>query len=105
MELSHKGETQVALRERLQHEVRKVDDAGRLSLGRGKAGEQYDITEAEDGTVVLTPVAVIPKRELWLYKNSEAMALVQKGLAESARGEAKNIGSFAQYADDKLGEE
>ena len=95
----------MATRDRLENEVRKVDDAGRLSLGRSKAGEQYEITENEDGTVVLTPVVIIPKREVWLYKNPDAMALVQKGLAESARGEAKPIGSFAEYADDPLDEE
>jgi hypothetical protein len=97
--------SRVALEQRLEHEVRKVDPAGRLSLGRDKAGEQYDITESPDGTVILTPVSIIPKREVWLYKNPEAMALVLQGLAESARGETTSVGSFAQYADDDLEDE
>ncbi len=110
MELPHYGvnpqrRNRVALQGRLQHEVRKVDDAGRLSLGRSKAGEQYDITETDDGTLVLTPMSMIPKREVWLYKDPRAMALVQQGLAESARGEATHIGSFALYAGDQLEEE
>ncbi len=95
----------MALNDRLNSEVRKVDDAGRISLGRAKAGEQYDISEAADGTITLVPVAIIPKREVWLYRNPQAMAMVQQGLAESARGETTSLGSFAQYAEDPLDDE
>lgn len=87
----------MAPRERLQHEVRKVDTSGRLSLGRDKAGEQYDVDEAEDGKIVLTPVAVIPKRELWLHNNPEAKAMVLRGLADSAAGRTRDGGDFTQY--------
>lgn len=89
----------LALEERLFHEVRKVDSSGRLSLGRDKAGEQYDATEQTDGTIILTPVAVIPKRELWLHNNPEAKAIVLQGLADSAAGRTRNGGDFTQYLD------
>ena len=79
------------------HEVRKVDSSGRLSLGREKAGEQYEANEAPDGTIVLTPVAVIPKRELWLHKNAEAKASLMQGLADSAAGRTRDGGDFTQY--------
>ena len=94
-----------AAKERLQHEVRKVDTAGRLSLGRDKVGEQYDIDEAEDGTIVLTPVAVIPKRELWLHNNPEAKAAVLRGLADSAAGRTHDGGDFTKYLDEPDDEE
>ena len=35
----------------------------------------------------------------------KAMASLERGLAQAARGEARYIGSFAQYADDELGDE
>lgn len=91
------SENRMGLQERLQHEVRKVDSSGRLSLGRDRVGEQYDINESEDGTIVLTPVAVIPKRELWLHNNPEAKALVLRGLADSAAGRTRDGGDFTQY--------
>jgi hypothetical protein len=93
-------EKNMALQVRLQHEVRKVDTSGRLSLGRDKIGEQYDIDEAADGKITLTPVAVIPKRELWLHSNPEAKQAVLRGLAESAAGRTRDGGDFTKYLDE-----
>jgi len=85
---------------RLKNEVRKLDNSGRLNLGKERAGEQYQVSESSDGTILLTPVAVIPKRELWLWHNPEALASVKRGLDQSSRGEGRTLGSFAQYADE-----
>ncbi|MFL6196065.1 MAG: hypothetical protein ACJ75H_17935 [Thermoanaerobaculia bacterium] len=38
--------------------------------------------------------------EAWLYRNPEALAVVRRGLQESAEGKAVFIGSFASYADE-----
>lgn len=89
----------------LRSEIRKLDNSGRLTLGKEKAGEQYEVNEASDGTIVLTPVAVIPKRELWLWQNPDALASVKRGLEQSARGEGRSLGSFAQYVDGSDDEE
>lgn len=86
--------------ELLQHEVRKVDTSGRLSLGRDKVGEQYDVDEAPDGTITLTPVAVIPKRELWLHNNPSTKSSVLQGLSDSAAGRVVDGGDFTQYLDE-----
>lgn len=83
-------------------EIKRIDALGRLSLGKDLANEQYRVERGEDGTIILVPVAVIPKRELWLWKNKDALGAVQDGLAQSARGETKPLGSFAQYANDEV---
>ncbi len=83
-------------------EIKRIDGMGRLTLGKYLANEQYRVERDKDGTITLTPVAVIPKRELWLWESKEALASVKEGLAQSARGEVKQIGSFAQYADDEI---
>ena len=90
----------MAIQERLQHEVRKVDTSGRLSLGREKVGIQYDVTEADDGTITLVPVTVIPTRELWLHKNPEAKAALVRGLEDSAAGRTRDGGDFTRYLDE-----
>ena len=41
----------------------------------------------------------IPEGEKWLHQNKEAYVAVCEGLLESARGEVRSLGSFAQYAD------
>jgi hypothetical protein len=38
--------------------------------------------------------------ETWLFENKEALASVKRGLADSAAGRTKDIGSFAAHADE-----
>lgn len=87
----------MAIQESHRQDVRRVDSSGRLSLGRDKAGEQYDVVEDSDGRITLTPVVVIPKRELWLHRNPEAKDAVLRGLADSAAGRTSDGGDFARY--------
>lgn len=85
-------------------EIKRIDALGRLTLGKDLANEQYRVERSDDGTITLVPVVVIPKREMWLWQNKEALGAVQEGLAQSARGEIRHLGSFAQYADDQVDE-
>lgn len=39
----------------------------------------------------------IPAKELWLYKNPEALKDVQIGLKQSKTGKIRKRGSFAQH--------
>ncbi|MCW5943482.1 MAG: hypothetical protein KIS66_14715 [Fimbriimonadaceae bacterium] len=77
-----------------------MDPSGRLSLGRDRSGTQYEVTEAEDGTLTLVPVTVIPTRELWLHQNPQAKEAVLRGLADAAAGRARDGGDFTRYADE-----
>ena len=79
-------------------ELKHVDHSGRMTLGKKDANKTYLVDRRSDGTLVLTPVAIIPERELWIWKNEKAITAVKEGLEQSAMGEAKFIGSFAQYA-------
>lgn len=45
-----------------------------------------------------TTTDVLPAREVWLWQNRTALAMVMDGLKESARGEASDR-SFAQHVD------
>lgn len=79
-------------------DLRRADGAGRLNLGKGKAGETYTVEERPDGTILLTPVAIIPKREAWIWKNTEALASVRRGIEQSEKEELQSLGSFARHA-------
>ena len=64
------------------------DERGRITLGKSATGvSSYRATFNQDGTITLTPMAEVPARELWLWKNEEALASVQRGLAQAGRGE------------------
>lgn len=80
-------------------ELKHVDHSGRMTLGKKDANKTYSVDRKSDGTLVLTPVAIIPERELWIWKNKEALGAVKEGLEQLARGEGVSLGSFAQYAD------
>lgn len=83
----------------LAHELKTVDSSGRISLGRSKAGALYDAVYEADGRVILTPMVAIPERELWLHQNPEAVASLDRGLAQAANGETTRI-DLSKYPDD-----
>lgn len=55
----------------------------------------------EAGQILLDPLLSVPVRELWLYRNPVALAKVREGLAQAAKGELHDAGSFAKFADDE----
>jgi hypothetical protein len=85
-----------------QEEIKQIDALGRINLGKEHAHETYSMIREKDGTLILTPVAMIPKRELWLWKNKEALTAVREGLEQSARGEREYLGTFSQYSDEDV---
>lgn len=56
----------------------------------------------EGDKIILEPMSEIPVRELWLYKNPEALKAVQEGLIQSKEGKVRSRDSFAKYADDDI---
>ncbi len=52
------------------------------------------------GQILLDPQVTIPASELWLFENKDALASVDKGMAESMNGQVIKRGSFAKYAKD-----
>ncbi len=80
----------------------RPDAKGRVALGAlAKGVSSFRVHKEKDGKLVLEPFVEIPERERWLYKNPEALAMVEQGLRESAEGKTVRMGSFAQYLDDE----
>lgn len=86
---------------RLVTEIQKPDAKKRLSLGQALAeeGVAYNVYCNRLGQIVLDPVKAIPAYEAWLFHNKEALAAVKQGLADSAAGRTKNLGSFAAHGE------
>lgn len=66
--------------------TRKVDARGRVTLPEELAGSQVVIRKTGDGTYLLQELALVPKPTAWFYKNTEAQALVAKGLEDLKAG-------------------
>lgn len=58
----------------------------------------YNIYRNSLGQIVLDPVKVVPAYEVWLFEDGKALASVRRGLADSAAGRTRNLGSFASRA-------
>lgn len=81
-----------------------ADSKGRIALGAKFANKQVIIKEVDQTEVRIIAAAVIPEREVWLFKNQTALQSVQRGLKQAAAG------SFSKRApkiedDAKLAEE
>jgi hypothetical protein len=75
-----------------------TDARGRLTLGAVAKEKKYKVFVNDMGQILLDPVVSIPERELWLWQNAEALDSVKCGLKQSAEGQGRSLGSFAQYA-------
>ena len=60
-----------------------VDTKGRLMLGNRFAGRMVIIDDSDPECIVVRPAVAIPEREVWLYKNVEALNRVRAGLEQA----------------------
>lgn len=81
----------------------RPDAKGRIALGKlAKGVSSFQATLDIDGRIILEPYTEIPAREKWLFDNPSALSAVREGLKQSARGEARPRGSFAEFANDEI---
>lgn len=62
-----------------------------------REGISYHIYTNRVGQIILDPQITISASEAWLFENKEALASVDKGMAESTNGQTIDRGSFAKY--------
>lgn len=65
-----------------------ADERTRVPVGRAGATKnaRYAVSKASDGSILLTPMASIPARELLVWENADLRASLFRGLAEAAEG-------------------
>jgi len=60
----------------------------------------YHVYHNQVGQIILDPQVSIPASELWLFENKDLLAMVDRGMVESANGLVIDRGSFAKYTKD-----
>jgi hypothetical protein len=77
-----------------------ADERSRIAFGKAgvRKDDRYAIAVNDDGEILLTPLASIPKRELIVWENADLRASLARGLTDSANGDVHDLGSFGQYA-------
>ncbi len=71
----------------------KPDSKKRVVLPKSvmHEGVTYHVYQNRIGQIVLDPQVTIPASEAWLFKNSEALASVRRGLDDVAKGRVSKI--------------
>jgi hypothetical protein len=64
-------------------EIKVVGKSGQISLGKRFAGKTLRLERREDGTVVLTAVAMVPEHQLWTLEEPNR-SRIERGLAWAA---------------------
>lgn len=76
-----------------------ADDRSRIAFGKTgvRKDDRYAIAVNDDGEILLTPLATIPRRELIVWENEQLRASLARGLEQSAKRETVDLGDFAQF--------
>ena len=64
-------------------EIKTVGKSGQISLGKGFAGKTLRLQRQSDGSILLTPVAMIPESQLWTLQEPHRTS-IERGLAWAA---------------------
>ena len=78
----------------------KPDAKKRVVLPIAPAGVTYQVFQNSIGQIILDPQVTIPDSEAWLFQDKDALAAVDRGMAESQNGRLIDRGSFAKHAKD-----
>jgi hypothetical protein len=76
------------------HHVKvNLDSRNRIPLTRVLAGCEARTFDMywEDDRLILIPMIEIPEREAWIYKNKNALASLERGLEDAAKGKVKKL--------------
>jgi hypothetical protein len=70
-----------------------ADDRARVPIGKAGAHQhdRYAVSANDDGAILLTPLASIPRRELLIWENDELRASLFRGLADAAEGNVRPL--------------
>ena len=64
-------------------EIKVVGKSGQISLGKRYAGKMLRLERRQDGTVLLTAVAMVPETELWTLEEPHR-SQIERGLTWAA---------------------
>ncbi len=64
-------------------EIKVVGKSGQISLGKAYAGKPVRVERREDGSILLTAVAMVPESQLWTLEAPQR-GRIERGLAWAA---------------------
>lgn len=79
-----------------------ADDRARIPAGKAgvRRDDRYAVAVNDDGSILLTPLVSIAKRELLVWEDEMVRSSLARGLTQSAAGETADLGDFTEYFDE-----
>jgi len=79
-----------------------ADDRARIPAGKAgvRRDDRYAVAVNDDGSILLTPLVSVAKRELLVWENEMVRNSLARGLAQSAAGETTDLGDFSKFLDE-----
>jgi hypothetical protein len=77
----------------MNHVKVNLDSRNRIPLTRilgDCEAKTFDIYWEND-KIILIPLVEIPEREAWIYKNKKALASLERGLEDAAKGKVRKL--------------
>lgn len=68
-------------------EIKVVGKSGQISLGKSYAGKTLRVERREDGSILITSVAVVPESQLWTLEEPDR-SRIARALAWASKTEA-----------------
>ncbi len=72
-------------------EIKVVGKSGQISLGKSYAGKPLKVERREDGSILLTAVALVPESQLWTLQEPHR-SRIERGLAWAASTAPAEVG-------------
>ena len=69
-------------------EIKVVGKSGQISLGKRYAGKTLELQRLDDGSLLLTAVAMVPESQLWTLEEPHR-SRIARGLAWAAQTEPR----------------
>ena len=62
--------------------------------------DSYQVFVGKEGDILLRPAVSVPSNEAWIYRNSEVIGKVRRGLKEAAGGKVEKADDLEGFLND-----
>ena len=59
--------------------------------------DAFEIHIGDEGDILLRPMANIPSKELWIYRNPKVLKRIQRGLQDAQDGKIKEVKNLQEF--------
>ncbi|MFH0764699.1 MAG: hypothetical protein V1927_06825 [Candidatus Omnitrophota bacterium] len=89
-------------------DIRPLDSKHRITLG-GRLQkllmskmkiDSYQVFVGKEGDILLRPTVSVPSNEAWIYRNTEVIGKIRRGLKEAAEGRIEKADDLEDFLND-----